>query len=140
MNRATILGRVGADPEIRTFQSGDKVANVRVATSERWKDKDTGERKEKTEWHSVAVFGPAAAVVEQYVRKGDQLLIEGKIETRKWQDQSGQDRYSTEIVVRGMGGSIHLIGGKRSDQEQRDQGYSAPPQSYGNDIDDTIPF
>ena len=117
MNRVTICGRLGRDPEVRTFANGDRVANLRVATSERWKDKQTGERKERTEWHSVAVFGGAAGVAEQYLRKGSEVLIEGKLQTRKWQDQSGQDRYTTEIVVQGFDGKLHLIGGASRDDE-----------------------
>lgn len=158
MNRVTIMGRVGKDPEMRSFQSGDKVANFSIATSERWKDKTTGEKKEKTEWHSVAVFGPAADVVEKYVHKGDQILIEGSLQTRKWQDQSGTDRYTTEVVVKGFSGSVHLIGGAKgggdsgrhndSGAGSGDDGHSSgrdygdkrnPPQTR-NDLDDEIPF
>ena len=157
MNRVAILGRVGKDPEVRAFPNGDKLANIRVATSERWKDKATGERKEKTEWHSVAVFGGAAGIVEQYVRKGDQILIEGQLQTRKWQDQSGADRYTTEIVVKPFSGSVELIGGKKPDggagSGGDDRGYQKPPTddggTYGdqqqgsggrNNLDDEIPF
>lgn len=153
MNRVTIMGRVGKDPETRSFTSGDKVANFSVATSERWKDKTTGERKEKTEWHNVSVLGPAVAVVEQYVHKGDQILIEGQLQTRKWQDQSGADRYTTEIVVKGFAGAVHLIGGAKqsdggrdSDNRQDDDrggagnGYGAGGRPGGNDMDDSIPF
>lgn len=150
MNRVTIMGRVGKDPETRSFTSGDKVANFSVATSERWKDKTTGERKEKTEWHNVSVLGPAVAVVEQYVHKGDQILIEGQLQTRKWQDQAGADRYTTEIVVKGFSGAVHLIGGaKQGDSGSRDSddqgdagaGYGEkrnPPPA--RDMDDEIPF
>ena len=138
MNRITIMGRVGADPESRTFQNGDKVTNIRVATSERWKDKSTGEQKERTEWHQVSVFGGAAGVVESYVRKGDQILVEGQLQTRKWQDQSGADRFTTEVVVKPIGGRVHLIGGKRDDRgAAQDDGYSAPAS---RDLDDEIPF
>lgn len=147
MNRVTIMGRVGKDPETRSFTSGDKVANFSVATSERWKDKTTGERKEKTEWHNVSVLGPAVAVVEQYVHKGDQILIEGQLQTRKWQDQSGADRYTTEIVVKGFSGAVHLIGGAKQgdgDSGRHDDqggGYGdkrSPPSS--DNMDDEIPF
>lgn len=140
MNRVTILGRVGKDPQVRTFQNGDKVANLSVATSERWKDKQTGEKKERTEWHTVAVTGPAVGVVESYVHKGDMILIEGQLQTRKWQDQSGQDRYSTEVVVKAFGGSVHLIpnGKPREDREQsQSDGGGGRPSS---DLDDEIPF
>lgn len=150
MNRVTIMGRVGKDPETRSFTSGDKVANFSVATSERWKDKTTGERKEKTEWHNVSVLGPAVAVVEQYVHKGDQILIEGQLQTRKWQDQAGADRYTTEIVVKGFSGAVHLIGGaKQGDSGSRDSDDSGGASGgYGEkrnppparDMDDEIPF
>ena len=147
MNRVTIMGRVGKEPETRSFQNGDKVANFSVATSERWTDKQSGERKERTEWHNVAVFGPAVAVVEKYVHKGDQILIEGQLQTRKWQDQSGADRYTTEVVVKGFAGAIHLIGGAKRDDSDDDRGgaYSGGSAS-GNggggrsDMDDEIPF
>ena len=143
MNRVTICGRLGRDPETRTFQNGDKVCNLRVATSERWKDKQTGERKERTEWHSVAVFGGAAGVAEQYLRKGSEVLIEGKLQTRKWQDQSGQDRFSTEIVVQGFDGKLHLIGGGGGRDDGGQYG-GAPaggaPAGGVPDLDDSIPF
>lgn len=111
MNRVTLLGNLGADPEVRTLDSGDKVANFRLATNEKWKDRETGEKKERVEWHSVAVFGPIAGVVEQYVKKGDKVLVEGQLRTRKWQDQSGQDRYTTEVVVSGFKASLEMVGG-----------------------------
>jgi len=111
LNKVQLIGRLGADPEIRSFQSGDKVANLRIATSERWKDKQTGERKEKTEWHSIAVFGDGlVGIVERYTKKGSQIYVEGALQTRKWQDQQGNDRYSTEIVLRPFAGTIQLLG------------------------------
>ena len=107
VNKVILVGHLGRDPEVRTFQNGGKVCNLRVATSEKWKDRNTGERKERTEWHSVALFAEGAAkFAEQYLRKGSMVYIEGQLETRKWQDQSGQDRYSTEVVVRPYGGEI----------------------------------
>lgn len=143
MNRATLCGRVGADPEVRSTNGG-KVANLRMATSERWKDKNTGEKREKTEWHSVVVWGNGmAGIVERFVKKGDLILIEGKIETRKWQDQSGNDRYSTEIVLSGMDGKIELLGGKREGGPSDGGSSSSGEQSSGGrsqDIDDEIPF
>jgi len=139
MNRATIIGNVGRDPEIRTFQDGGKVANLAIATSEKWKDKDTGERKEATEWHRVAVFGPLAGVVEQYVTKGMKLAIEGQIRTRKWQDQSGQDRYSTEIVLQGPKASLEMLGGPKGGDVRREPA-QGNVDSGPSEIDDEIPF
>ncbi len=110
VNKVILIGNLGADPEIRSFQNGGRVANLRIATSENWKDKNTGERKEKTEWHSVAIFSDGLiGVVERYVKKGSKVYIEGKLQTRKWQDQSGNDRYSTEVVIQGMGGSLTML-------------------------------
>lgn len=155
LNRCEFIGNVGRDPEIRTFQSGDKVANLSLAVSEKWKDKSTGERREKTTWVPVAVFGPLANVVEQYVSKGSKLYVAGQFETRKWQDQSGADRYMTEIVLRGYGAALVMLdsasGGGRSggDSGGRDDGYGSPKGGddggYGGvgggpDLDDEIPF
>ena len=110
VNKVILVGNVGKDPEIRTTQDGRKFANLRVATSESWRDKTSGERKEKTEWHAVVVFNDALAkVVEQYVRKGSKLYIEGQLQTRKWQDQTGQDRYSTEVVLQGFNGVLTML-------------------------------
>ena len=110
VNKVILVGNVGKDPEIRTTQDGRKFANLRVATSETWRDKMSGERKEKTEWHSVVVFNDALAkVVEQYVRKGSKLYIEGQLQTRKWQDQAGADRYSTEVVLQGFNGVLTML-------------------------------
>ena len=101
VNKVILIGNLGRDPEVRTFQNGGKVCNLRIATSETWKDRETGERRERTEWHSVAIFSePLIRVAEQYLRKGSKIYVEGQLETRKWQDQSGQDRYSTEVVLR----------------------------------------
>jgi single-strand DNA-binding protein len=114
VNKAIILGNIGRDPEIRSTQGGERIATLSVATSESWRDKASGEKKEKTEWHRISVWGPVVDVIEKYVNKGDRIYIEGKIETRKWTDQQGQERYSTEIVVRGFGGKIELLGERRN--------------------------
>jgi single-strand DNA-binding protein len=112
LNKVMLIGNLGADPEIRTFGNGGKVANLRIATSEQWKDKNTGERKEKTEWHTVAIFSDGlVGVAERYLKKGSKVFIEGKLQTRKWQDQNGQDRYSTEIVIQGLGGTLTMLDG-----------------------------
>jgi single-strand DNA-binding protein len=112
LNKVMLIGNLGADPEIRSFQNGGKVANLRIATSESWKDRQTGERKEKTEWHTVAIFSEGlVGVVERYLKKGSKVFVEGKLQTRKWQDQNGQDRYSTEIVIQGLGGTLTMLDG-----------------------------
>ena len=153
VNRVTLLGNIGRDPEVRTFQNGGKVCNLRIATSETWKDKSTGERKERTEWHSVAIMSdPIVRIAEQYLRKGSKVYIEGQLETRKWQDQSGQDRYTTEIVLRPYSGELTLLDGRQGDNGSKydagdsggyspqgsDGGYSNP-NSY-DDMDSEIPF
>ncbi len=159
VNKVILIGNLGRDPEVRTFQNGGKVCNLRIATSETWKDRNTGERRERTEWHSVAIFSePLARVAEQYLKKGSKVYIEGQLETRKWQDQSGQDRYSTEVVLRpyrseltmldgrgegGGGGGSHG-GGQDQGGYGGDYGGSAPSggQSGGpaREMDDEIPF
>jgi single-strand DNA-binding protein len=113
LNKVMIIGNLGRDPEVRSFQNGGKVCNLRIATSETWKDKNTGERREKTEWHSVAIFQEGLVrVAEQYLKKGSTVYIEGKLQTRKWQDQSGADKYTTEIVLQGYDGVMTMIGGR----------------------------
>lgn len=113
VNKVIIVGNLGRDPEVRSFPNGGKVVNLRVATSETWRDRNTGERKERTEWHSVAIFNEnLAKIAEQYLRKGSTVYLEGALETRKWQDQSGQDRYTTEIVLRAFRGELTLLGGR----------------------------
>ena len=161
VNKVIIIGNLGRDPEVRTFSNGGKVVNLRIATSETWKDRNTGERRERTEWHSVAIFNEALGrIAEQYLRKGSTVYIEGQLETRKWQDQSGADRYSTEVVLRPYGGNLTLLGG-RGDGGNGDGnggGYDGPPadggyggyddrssggsssQGGGSNIDDEIPF
>ena len=113
VNKVILVGNLGRDPEVRSFQNGGKVVNLRIATSENWKDKNSGERKERTEWHSVAIFDEnLARVAEQYLKKGSTVYIEGQLETRKWQDQSGQDRYSTEVVLRPFRSTMTMLGGR----------------------------
>jgi single-strand DNA-binding protein len=112
VNKVILVGNLGRDPESRSFQNGGKVVNLRIATSESWKDRNTGERKEKTEWHSVAIFNEGLAnVAERYLRKGSKVYIEGALQTRKWQDQSGQDKYSTEIVLQGFNSVLTMLDG-----------------------------
>ena len=142
LNRVEIIGNLGADPEIRTTSNGDKCANLRVAVSEKWKDRNTGERRERTEWVPVTIWGPLAGVAEQYLRKGSKVFIAGKFTTRKWQDQSGQDRYSTEIVLQGFGATLTMLDGpgerQQSPARQEPEGYGA---GSGPGIEeDEIPF
>lgn len=167
VNKVILIGNLGRDPEVRSFQNGGKVCNLRIATSENWKDKNTGERREKTEWHSVAIFQEGLVrIAEQYLRKGSKVYIEGQLQTRKWQDQSGQDKYSTEVVLQGYGGTLTMLdgrdgggvgapsgGGSGYDNRQDggydsgyDSGYSGGPAQGGEtpapsrDLDDEIPF
>ncbi len=113
LNKVMLIGNLGADPEVRSFNNGGKVCNLRIATSEAWKDRNTGERREKTEWHTVSVFSEGLVrVCEQYLRKGSKVFVEGQLQTRKWQDQSGNDRYSTEVVLQGFGGTLTMLDGR----------------------------
>ncbi|SPJ29723.1 single-stranded DNA-binding protein [Falsiruegeria mediterranea] len=113
VNKVILIGNLGRDPEVRSFQNGGKVCNLRIATSETWKDRNTGERRERTEWHSVAIFNEGLVrVAEQYLRKGSKVYVEGQLQTRKWQDQSGQDRYSTEVVLQGFGSTLTMLDGR----------------------------
>ncbi|MBW8446065.1 MAG: single-stranded DNA-binding protein [Arenimonas sp.] len=113
VNKVILIGNLGADPEIRRTQDGRPIANLRIATSESWRDKNTGERKEKTEWHTVVIFNEGLCkVAEQYLKKGSTVYVEGQLQTRKWQDQSGQDRYSTEVVLQGFNGNLTMLGGR----------------------------
>ena len=133
VNKVIIVGNLGADPEVRTFDNGGKVCNLRIATSETWKDKNTGEKKEKTEWHTVAIFQEGlVGVAEKYLKKGSKVYIEGKLQTRKWQDQSGNDRYSTEVVLQGFGGTLVMLGGGGT--------YGGGDQQQGGNVNDDIPF
>ncbi|MCL5777649.1 single-stranded DNA-binding protein [Limibaculum sp. FT325] len=164
VNKVILIGNLGRDPEVRSFPSGGRVCNLRIATSENWRDRETGERKERTEWHSVAIFSePLIKVAESYLRKGSKVYLEGQLETRKWQDQSGQDRYTTEVVLRpyrseltmldgrgeGGGGGGGFSGG-RDDFGGGQGGGQGGGGSYGGgrggggggrgDVDDDIPF
>lgn len=138
LNKVTLIGRLGADPESKSFQNGGKVVNLRLACSESWKDKNSGERKERTEWVTVAIFSEGiAGVAERYLRKGSQCYVEGKLQTRKWQDQSGSDRYSTEVVLQGFDAKLILLDGKPEGGQRSDnQGYG----QAADDLDDDVPF
>jgi single-strand DNA-binding protein len=165
VNKVIIVGNLGRDPEVRSFQNGGKVVNLNIATSETWRDKASGERKEKTEWHRVSILNePLAKIAEQYLKKGSKVYIEGQLETRKWQDQSGAEKYSTEIVLRPYRGELTLLdgregggsGGGGGGYDDRDAGYDrggsgggyggggsrAPAGGGGgrSDMDDEIPF
>lgn len=142
LNRAIIIGNVGKDPEIRVLQNGGKVANFTVATSERWKDKQSGEKKERTEWHRVVVFNEhLVKVVESYVKKGSKLYLEGQIETRKW-EKDGVEKYSTEIVLRPFNGEIVLLDSRSQEAPKQDAEETPAPQGGGvpDDMSDEIPF
>jgi len=159
VNKVILVGNVGNDPEIRTFQNGGRVANLSLATSESWKDKATGERKDKTEWHRVSVLNEGLVnVIENYVKKGSKLYIEGQLETRKWQDQSGQDKYSTEVVLRPYRGELTMLdargggasqGGGFNDNQTGGFDNGAPQQAAASsnaapasapEFEDEIPF
>ena len=156
LNKVMIIGNLGRDPEVRSFQNGGKVCNLRIATSERWRDKNSGENREKTEWHSVSIFSEGLVrVCEQYLKKGSKVFVEGQLQTRKWQDQSGNDRYSTEVVLQGYSGSLTMLDGRdgggdsgnnfgQSNQGGGSQGggYDSNPQGGigHSDLDDEIPF
>lgn len=157
VNKVILIGNLGADPEVRYMPSGDAVANIRVATSETWKDRNTGEPQERTEWHRVVFFGRLAEIVKQYLRKGSKVYVEGKLRTRKWQGQDGQDRYSTEVVV-DISGAMQMLdsrgsgGGGGSSVPFGDTAGGAAPAAGGSaagggappagkaDFDDDIPF
>lgn len=157
VNKVILIGNLGADPEVRSLPSGGKVVNLSVATSERWKDRNTGEQRERTEWHRVVIFSEGLArVAEQYLRKGSKVYVEGQLQTRKWQDQSGQDRYSTDVVVAGLGGVLTMLDGRSDGGSGGGSGggygggYDSGPsggdyggssgQSPASDLDDEIPF
>ena len=145
VNKVIIVGNLGQDPEVKAFQNGGRIANLRIATSEQWKDKQSGERKERTEWHSVTIQGDGlVGIAERYLKKGSKVYIEGKLQTRKWQDQSGADRYSTEVVV-GIGGALTMLDGPSGGQSQRrdDDREETTGQVGGggyDDLSDEIPF
>lgn len=142
VNKVILVGNLGADPMCRNFQNGGKVCNLRVATSETWKDKNTGERKERSEWHSVAIFSDGLVrVAEQYLRKGSKVYLEGQLQTRKWQDQSGNDRYSTEVVLQGPQAVLQMLDGKRDDGMAREPDLGQDQRTpEGYPADDEIPF
>jgi single-strand DNA-binding protein len=162
VNKVILIGNLGVDPEVRSFQNGSKVCNLSIATSETWKDKNTGERQVKTEWHSVAIFQEGLVrIAEQYLRKGSKVYIEGQLQTRKWQDKSGQDKYSTEVVLKNYVGTLTMLdgrdgggGGGRASSDGEfgggsgyDSGYSGGGTPQGGsspapsrDLDDEIPF
>ncbi|AIN47009.1 single-stranded DNA-binding protein [Candidatus Palibaumannia cicadellinicola] len=143
VNKVILVGNLGQDPEIRYMPNGCAVANINLATSESWRDKQTGDTKEKTEWHRVVLFGKLAEVTSEYLRKGAQVYIEGTLQTRKWQDQSGQDRYTTEIVVN-AGGTMQMLGSRQSGSTTRSSLIENKPTTLSNepkiDFDDDIPF
>lgn len=156
VNKVILVGNLGADPEVRNLPSGGKVVNLRVATSESWRDKNTGERQERTEWHRVVIFSEGLTrIAEQYLRKGSKVYIEGQLQTRKWQDQSGQDRYSTEIVLQGFNSNLTMLDGRGEGEgaggfsgpreapagrpEGRRPSANAPAFESGG-MDDDIPF
>lgn len=164
VNKVIIVGTLGNDPEVKYSASGSSIANLSVATSEQWKDKQTGEKKEQTEWHRVVIFGKLAEIAGEYLRKGSQVYIEGQLLTRKWTDSNGVDKYTTEIVIPQMGGVMQMLGGRRDDSDQQQPrqqsgqqpqgGWGTNPQQQqpqkqqsqqgGNeppmDFDDSIPF
>ncbi|KAA6405576.1 single-stranded DNA-binding protein [Candidatus Tokpelaia sp.] len=170
VNKVILVGNIGADPEIRNFASGGRVANLRLATSDSWRDKNSGERKERTEWHSIVIYNEGLVkVVEQYVKKGAKLYIEGQLQTRKWQDQSGQDRYTTEIVLQNFRGELQMLDSRNGDSggynqvahnnqggnyhqgaygdnssgdsvRRGGQGNQGDSQDFARDIDDEVPF
>lgn len=156
VNKVILVGNLGFEPEIRTLSSGDRVANLRIATSETWKDRNSGERKEKTEWHRVVIFNDnLVKVAENYLKKGSKVYIEGALQTRKWSDNSGVEKYSTEIVLQKFRGELTMLDGRSggdSDRGESDYGggysggggpkaqSSGPRESFSADLDDEIPF
>jgi single-strand DNA-binding protein len=152
VNKVILIGNLGADPEIRSLNSGDRVANLRVATSESWRDRSSGERKERTEWHRVVIFNDnLVKVAESYLRKGSKVYLEGTLQTRKWTDQQGQERFSTEVVLPKFRGELTMLDG-RGDAEREEVAYaggfssgpraggSGPREDFSADLDDEIPF
>ncbi|RWH31603.1 single-stranded DNA-binding protein [Mesorhizobium sp.] len=160
LNRVFLIGHLGADPEIRRLNSGDPVVNIRIATSESWRDKNSGERKEKTEWHNVVIFNDQLAkVAEQYLKKGMKVYVEGQLQTRKWQTQGGEDRYTTEIVLQKFRGELQMLDSRNGGDGDRNEGRSQRNDDYGSrngggrqsdfggggrpssrELDDEIPF
>ncbi len=152
VNKVILVGNLGADPEIRTLNSGDRVANLRLATSETWRDRASGEKRERTEWHRVVIFNDnLVKVAENYLRKGSKIYVEGALQTRKWTDQSGQDKYSTEVVLQKFRGELTMLDGKGGGDGDSDYGGgfsgggqraepSGPKEDFSADLDDEIPF
>ena len=150
LNQCSFIGRLGADPEIKSFSNGGRIANLRIACGEQWKDKATGEKKERTEWISITINSDGlVGIAERYLKKGSRVFVQGKLQTRKWQDQSGNDRYSTEIIIGGFGGILTMLdGAPGSAGGQREQGRGETTTHYGahggqtnpDDLDDDIPF
>ena len=153
VNKVILIGNLGIDPEIKTFQNGGRVATLSLATSESWKDRDSGEKREKTEWHRVVIFNERIIdIVEKFVKKGSKLYLEGKLETRKWQDQNGQDKYTTEIVLKNFRGELTLLDNSSDNQKgdyteeennlekKQDNLIENDTNDKSNDIDDEIPF
>jgi len=132
INKAIVLGNLGKDPEVRFMPSGEAVANLTIATSESWKDKQTGEQKEKTEWHKVSIFGKLAEIAGEYLKKGSKVYVEGSLQTRKWTNQQGQDQYTTEVVLQGFGSKMEMLDGKPQGAQQQtpaqQQGFQQAPQ------------
>ncbi|ALR95782.1 single-stranded DNA-binding protein [Vibrio alginolyticus] len=135
VNKVILVGNLGNDPEMRYMPNGGAVANLTIATSETWRDKASGEQREKTEWHRVVIFGKLAEVAGQYLHKGSQVYVEGQLQTRKWQDQSGQDRFTTEVVVQGYSAVMQMLGGNRSANSQQggQQQHNEPPMDFDDD-------
>ncbi len=147
LNKVLLIGRLGADPEIKQMVNGKSVARLSLATSQSWKDKNTGEKKEKTEWHRIVVFNEGLVnVVQQYLKKGAQVYIEGQLSTRKWKDeQTGQDKYSTEIILQGYNSTLTMLGGSNSNNiastsQNKNNDFDQTNQQNNNDLDDEIPF
>ena len=151
VNRVILVGNLGQDPEIRYMPNGSAVANFSIATSESWKDKQTGENRDRTEWHRVVVFGKLAEITGEYVKKGTQVYLEGQLQTRKWQDQTGNDRYTTEVVVNPIGGTLQILGSRSDDSNQQQSQPNkqqstivppppSPPSLPAMEFDDDIPF
>ena len=147
VNKVTLIGNLGRDPEVRSTQDGMKIVNLSLATSDNWKDRNSGERRERTEWHRVVIFNEnLARVAEQYLRKGSKIYVEGQLQTRKWTDQNGQDRYTTEVVLQRYRGELTMLDGRGEGGGggfKQDQGYGgggAAPVGGPSDLDDEIPF
>ena len=149
VNKVTLVGNLGRDPEIRAMQNGDKIVQLSIATSDRWKDKNSGEQRERTEWHRVVIFNDALGkIAEQYLKKGSTVYLEGQLQTRKWTDQqSGQDKYTTEVVLQRYRGELTLLGSRPDNQlnndynqSEIDQSSESPVSNIASDLDDEIPF